>query len=367
MTKPILLIGEAKGANEAKINSSFVGASGIELLKMLDESSIITLTAEDREYLNRFWNTSDPMMIDMIWRLHPEVYRTNVFQFHPPGNDILSVCGPKPKAIIGYPMLTKSKFVRREFIPELERLADEIISRDPNLIVCLGNTPLWALAGITGVSKIRGTTRLSTHTATGFKILSTYHPAAVLRQWELRPTTVVDLMKARRESAFPEIRRPSREIWIEPTIEDMEEFYAKYINGCRILAVDIETAGNQITCIGFAPSPGVALVIPFFDSRRKSRSYFGSGSDELQAWSFIIRVLGDRTIRKVFQNGLYDISFLWRSVGIKVYGAEHDTMLLHHALQPESLKSLGFLGSIYSDEGPWKTERKVDTTIKRDA
>jgi len=43
-----------------------------------------------------------------------------------------------------------------------------------------------------------------------------------------------------------------------------------------------------------------------------------------------------------------------------------DTMLLHHALQPESLKSLGFLGSVYSDEGSWKQLRRGRTTIKRD-
>ena len=76
-------------------------------------------------------------------------------------------------------------------------------------------------------------------------------------------------------------------------------------------------------------------------------------------------VLEDRTIRKLFQNGAYDITFLWRSYGIKTMGAAEDTMLLSHALQPESLKSLGYLGSIYSDEGSWKHMRKKEETIKR--
>ena len=47
-------------------------------------------------------------------------------------------------------------------------------------------------------------------------------------------------------------------------------------------------------------------------------------------------------------------------------GAEEDTMLLHHALYPESLKGLGFLGSIYCDEGAWKGMRKGTETIKRE-
>lgn len=43
-----------------------------------------------------------------------------------------------------------------------------------------------------------------------------------------------------------------------------------------------------------------------------------------------------------------------------------DTMLLHHALQPEALKSLGYLGSIYTDEGNWKQMREKVKTIKRE-
>ena len=363
--KPILLLGEAWGSNEVRTQSAFVGAGGIELLRMLDEAAILSLSAEDLAFISRFWNEGDPACIDAIWRMHPEVYRTNVFNLHPPGNRIENVCGPKNESVTGYPALVKSKYVHRSMIPELERLGNEIAEVDPNLVIALGNTPLWALCGSTGISKVRGTTRLSTHTATGYKVLPTYHPAAVLRQWELRPTTVADLVKAKREAAFPEVRRPKCEIWIEPTLADLEEFYGRFIRGAERLAVDIETAGNQVTCIGFAPSCEVALVIPFLDSRRKGKSYWTTTGDECAAWAFVQRVLQERRPHKVFQNGLYDIAFLWRSMGIRVYGAEHDTMLAHHALQPESLKSLGFLGSIYTDHGAWKTERKT-ATIKRD-
>ena len=77
--------------------------------------------------------------------------------------------------------------------------------------------------------------------------------------------------------------------------------------------------------------------------------------------------LADAGIPKLFQNGLYDIAFLWRAYGIRTMGAAEDTMLLSHALQPESLKGLGYLGSIYSDEKSWKHMRRKDETIKRDA
>lgn len=364
--KPLLLLGEAYGANEAKINAAFVGASGIELLRMLNEATIIELTSEDFTLIKRFYDTSDPICIDAIWRLHPEVSRANVFNFHPAGNDLRNLCGPKDEAVRGYPALTKSKYLRREFIPHLEALGDAIAEADPNLIVALGNTPLWALAGTTGISKLRGTTRLSTHTATGYKILPTYHPAAVIRQWELRPVTVLDLIKAKRELGFAEIRRPKREIWIEPNLDDIATFIRDHVRGTPLLSVDIETAGSFITCIGFGPKDDLALVVPFLDERKKDRCYWRNPKDERAAWELIAGVLGDRTIPKCFQNGLYDIAFLWRAVGVRTYGATHDTMLAHHALQPESLKSLGFLGSIYCDEGAWKQERGRSKTIKRD-
>ncbi len=332
----IALVGEAYGEQEEKARMPFVGAAGHALTAMLDEAGIS----------------------------RADCFLTNVFNLRPSGNRIESLCGPRSEALEGYPALVKGRYVRAEYQAELTRLGEELTTVNPNIIIALGNTAMWALLGRTAISKFRGTTDLSTHTATGYKVLPTYHPAAILRQWELRPVTILDLMKALRESAFPEIRRPKREIWIEPTLDDLEEFHERYIKDQ--LTVDIETSGSFITCIGFSPSPARSLVIPFHDGRRKDRSYWSTASDESTAWNFVRRVLVDRRISKTFQNGLYDIAFIWRTTGIRILGATHDTMLLHHALQPESLKGLGFLGSIYSDEGAWKTMREKVTTIKRD-
>ena len=353
------------GENEVRLGAGFVGPSGAALLQMLNETSIIEFTSADHNYLRRWYSEAKPELLDAIWNLHPEVHRSNVFQRHPPRNNLEAFCGPKPKGIPGYPALIKAKYVRREFAPELERLADELITLDPNLVICLGNTALWALAGKTGVSKLRGTTLTSTLLATGFKLLPTYHPAAVLRQWELRPTVIADLMKAQREAPFPEIRRPKREIWIEPTIEDIKTFRDRYIANCKLLSVDIETSGTAITEIGLAPRTSLAIVIPFTDKRRKDRSYWPDLGTEQQAWRIVQEILTDKSIPKLFQNGLYDIAFLLRAAGIAVRGAAEDTMLLHHALHPEALKGLGYLGSIYCDEGAWKVMRKHET-IKRD-
>lgn len=370
--KPIVLLGEAQGKSEASISRGFVGAAGVELLSQLRDAGLLIWTPADTDFLREYWNSGDssnsrdPALVDAIWSLHPEFYRTNVLQEHPFANDLASMCGTAKEGINGYPALLKSKYLLRAHAHHLDRLADEIESVDPNLIVCLGNTALWALGGTTGVGRLRGTTMVSTHTISGYKLLPTYHPAAILREWSNRPVTIADLMKAGREAQFPEVRRPKCEIWIEPQLADMERFYETFIVGCKLLSVDIETSGNQITCIGFAPTVDRALVIPFFDERAAGRSYWPDQRTELAAWAFVRRVCENGAVPKLFQNGLYDIAFLLRSVGIGVRGATEDTMLLSHALQPESLKGLAFLGSVYTDHGPWKSERKQTDTIKRD-
>lgn len=364
---PIVILGEARGAEEDRIGSSFVGPSGVELLKQLDDAKIITLTSDDKVLISKYYNNGDQTAVAQIWSNHSAtVHRTNVLNFHPFGNKIENHCVGKAQGIPGYPALLKSKYLSAEHFNQLDRLGDEINDHNPNLIIALGNTALWALCGETGVAKRRGTTMLSTHTVGDYKVLPTYHPAAVLRQWELRPTTIMDLIKAKRESAYAEIIRPDCKIWIEPSIDDIIEFFTRYIRTSPLTSVDIETSGNRVTCIGFAPSADLAIVIPFDDSRAKNGCYWPTAVDERLCWNVIRELLEDASVKKVFQNGVYDIGFLYRSYGIKVHGATEDTMLLHHARQPESLKGLGYLGSIYTDHGSWKHMRKKHETVKRE-
>jgi uracil-DNA glycosylase len=323
MTGRIALVGEAWGENEARERTPFVGAAGYELTRMLSEAGI---------------NRAD-------------CFITNVFNLQPKGNDIETLCGAKGDGIEGFPPLRPGKFIRREYRSEIERLFNELGDCRPTVIITLGNTPTWALLGTTGISKIRGTVAWSERA--NVKCLPTYHPAAVLRQWDLRPVTVLDLAKGKRESEFPEIRRPERSIWIEPSLEDMERFYDNHLRHCRLISFDIETSGNQITCIGFAPSPSIALVVPFHDPRREGRSYWPTARDERAAWDFVRRVLG-LPQPKLAQNGIFDAGYLWRQYRIPVINLEHDSMLLHHSLYPESEKGLGFLGSVYTNEASWK-------------
>ena len=368
---PLMLIGEAYGEAEVRLSLPFVGPSGAALLRMLGESHLLDLNKTDSLCIHRYYETTDANWIAKVWRAHPEVRRTNVFNLHPLGNDLDTLCGPKSSALPGYPAIAGSRYIRAEFEPELDRLSTELLSLNPNLVICLGNTPLWALGGRVGIKKWRGTTFLSTHCAADFKCLATYHPSAVQHMYSLRPIAIADFMKAKRESTTPELRRTAREIWIEPELDDVARWFATWRDRypSRLLSTDIETAGSRITCIGFGTSE-FAIVVPFDDERTASGNYWPTIEAERACWGLIREVLEDPTIPKLFQNGLYDIAFLWRSMRIKVLGAAEDTMLAHHALQPEMIKDLGFLGSVYADEAAWKhlgKGKRRTKTIKRDA
>jgi hypothetical protein len=177
----------------------------------------------------------------------------------------------------------------------------------------------------------------------------------------MKPVVTMDLMKCARERGFAEIRRPARTVYVPESIMDIENMFGA-ISRAEQLAVDIETAYDQITCIGFAWTKESALVIPIFDLQSLEQSYWPAELEPV-VWGWIRRVLG-LPMPKIFQNGLYDIHYLWRRYGISVANCADDTMLLHHALYPEMPKGLGFLGSLYTNEPAWKlmrTRRKEET------
>ena len=106
-------------------------------------------------------------------------------------------------------------------------------------------------------------------------------------------------------------------------------------------------------------------MVPFLSRNKPSGNYWDTAKEEIMAWSWVRRILSF-LLRPVFQNGLYDLNYLWRTLGIQVPHAGEDTMLLSHSLQPEMQKSLGFLGSVHTDEPAWKLMRKHGETLKRE-
>lgn len=345
----VMLLGEAPGEMEQKLGIPFCGAAGKELDKMMHEAG-----------------------------LNPGAwYRTNVFKTRPLNNKLDTIFVPSADWKASFPGSTPSlpfkidnkiHYLPPAFQTELDSLAEEIQTVAPNLIVALGATALWALSARQNISSMRGTILPSSTSLAqpSRKLLPTFHPAAVLRQWDLRPIVIADLMKAATQAEFPELRRPSRLITVNPSLRDLEDFYQELSTNTdwRTLAVDVETRNGQITEIGFAPSPSRALVVPFITGY--NTHYWKEALCEAQALRYIKAIL-QHPIPKVFQNGLYDLQYIWKTWRFTPAACNEDTMLKHHSLFPEMQKGLAFLGSIYTEEPAWKFLRHAkETEGKRD-
>lgn len=332
MACPLLIVGEAYGEQEEILGRPFVGAAGQLLTSQLEAAG-----------LNR-----------------KEIPITNCFNICPEQNNIDEFFRKDKSA--GLPARDRGKYVLPELRHHIDKLHDFIRSHQPNLILALGVTALWGttLLNCPKIGSLRGVVMMSE--PLGCKVLATYHPAAVLRQWQHNSIVIADMIKARRESQTKDLVMPKRELWLAPTLQDLETFYTQHIEQAPSLGFDIETSRGQITCISFAPNANASICVPFVDLRNPDYSYWPTVKEEVRALAWCKELLeGPKT--KIAQNGLYDVQWIWKKWGIRVNNFTEDTMLLHHAMYPEMPKSLGFLGSIYTHEKAWKL---LGSAVKRE-
>lgn len=345
---PILILAEAPGTEESNAGRPLVGPSGWELRKMLDTVGL---------------NLND-------------IRKVNVFERQPSANNLHLYCHDDPSRTyrdLGPLVKDPVGWMDLAHLPELERLAADIADCDPNVIIALGNTASWALGLGTGIAALRG----SVHVANAVgpyplhrqvKVVPSYHPAAVLRQWSLRTIAIADLEKARLESHSPLLSFDNTELWLNPTLPDLLEFDHHHMAHATSCACDIETKRGQTTAISFSPSVDVSLSIPFW-LEGTDANYWPDAESEREAWNFVRHWLERPDLTKVFQNGLYDLQYLSAPpLSIRPVNCTEDTMLMAHSLYSELPKSLGFLGSVFANVPSWKSMRtfKRDEQFKRD-
>lgn len=344
LTANILILGDMPGDRESERGKPFVGPAGWELRKMLE---VVGINLDD-------------------------TYRCNVFSRQPPSNNLAYYCTEdvSDQARELGPIITSpsQQWLDKRFTHELDRLHSEIASVGPNLILALGNTATWALGLGTGLSSLRGTIHPCKIADRTFKCLPTFHPSLILRQYSNRSIAISDLSKAAHEQHFPEIQYDNTELWLNPTLEDLEEFDLLHMAPSSICACDIETRRGQVTCLSFAPNPHYSLAIPFW-VEAEGPNYWRTSAEELEAWLWAKRWLERADLIKVFQNGLFDLSYLANPpYSFRPLNCTADTMLMSHSLWSELPKGLGFLGSVFTNFQSWKGMRHFsqDDQIKRD-
>lgn len=287
---------------------------------------------------------------------------TGVLDTPIPENDIANLLGDaaerKTWKDYNLPPLGKAGWLRPEYIPALDRLTAELTRAGPNVIVPCGNFALWAMTGFYNIMARRGAVHEATMTMPGAKLLPVLHPASILKQFKMYSVTSADFVKIAREAEYPDIRTTKRELWLEPTFEDIRMFKRLYLDRADYIVVDIETfpSRRQITCIGFAASPERAICIPFVDERKPNRSYWSTAREEIAVWGAVKEIM-ESDIPKIGHNFTYDSQWLFDLLRIKSMNYSEDTRLLAHALYPEMRKDLGTLGAMYANERAWKLGR----------
>ena len=328
----IALVGEAPGTDEDLLGRPFVGKSGKLLNKMLKSAGI------ERE----------------------KCLVTNAFDFVLPNNDVKKISFTKKEMLaqgeLFWPQLEvpveRGAYVPAEIgIPQLVRLHLELADFRPNVVIALGGTAVWALLGIPPFGKMKkmvGTVhRACCH---GYKVVPTYHPAYIARNYSEMTRVVANLKKALRESKFPEIRRPEIEVIVPRTAQEVRDFLD---NLGDVAAVDIETLTGMIDNIGFADCFERSMSVPIFRPDT-FRGYWKNESECAEVVWAICEYLQNPTKTKVMQNGSYDVQWLWEKWKCPVHGWTEDTRLLHHSLWPESPKDLGTIAALHLDMPAWK-------------
>ena len=349
----IMIVGEAPGEEEERYGKPFIGYSG----KLLDE------------------------MLASVGIARGECFVTNVSRVRPPGNDISlflwdgiykSPRGGKPTKAeehlrkfgfdpSHYPVL-RDRSVHLFIIEGFTLLQAEIESVKPNIILALGNTALWALTGIWGISKWRGS-MLQSDLPGSPRVIPSIHPAAILRDWRLKYIGTHDLRRvaALRDGApYP---KPDWRFQVRPTYAQVCDVLWNLL--CRLnlneyedlrLSVDLETKAGHIACLGLSWTLYDALCIPFQCVSKRS-GYWNEEEETFICWLLYL-ILTHKRVEVIGQNIIYDCQYFFRWLGFLPRVAQ-DTMIGQHSLFSDSPKNLGFLGSMYCKYYVyWKDEGK---------
>lgn len=327
----LMIIGEAPGADEVAKGRPFVGVSGQCLDKMLGEALIS----------------------------RSECFISNVCRERPPGNDITAFIAQSKKEITSAHQLYRDRWVKQPIIDGISLLTAEIKAVAPNIIITLGNSACWAVTGIWGITKHRGSMLHSDLPGGRWKVIPTYHPAAVLRQWAWRAITVSDLKRAARfRNGMP---YPDPE-WAFQTglgrnayIDMLGVLLARANEGPFKIAFDIETLAGHIDCAGIAWNAQQALCIPFMTPASKD-GYWNVDEETFLVW-LLYQLLTHPNVQVIGQNLLYDCQYTYRRWGF-IPNVWQDTMLSHHVAFVGLPKKLDFQASMYCNfYKQWKPDR----------
>jgi len=277
------------------------------------------------------------------------IHKTNcwlssISKFHIPDS-------PKGKKI---PFFTRAQLVGVDLTKQIEEFQYEVNQIKPNVIVPFGSGPLWVMYGKTDIESYRGSILLGM----GRKFIPTYNPkglsgysGAEFKGYWNRQIIAFDLRRAKLQSQFPDINRPSRILRVCRSSAELFEFIQRKHDKTR-LGIDIEALRCIPTCIGIAFDRFEGMSCPLWNTNGISTIPM---DDLVQIWRILAELLMNPKFKKLGQNFKYDEDKISR-LGLTIDRLSSDTMLKAFAINPELPKSLAFNTSIFTEEPYYKNE-----------
>jgi len=259
-----------------------------------------------------------------------------------------------------------------------KNLIDELSHFSGKIIVLLGEFPIRLLLDdpeIKGVHKYRGSffpAEKFTHLAgplAGKIIICSYHPDYTGIGKEKDPkafyTLVIDLDRMKKVEQDPELLKSNIKLIISPLFEDVLKFY-NLIETKDIVAFDIEAPPDFVLCFSLAIQHGeqvISMCIPLMDNHGN----YWTAQQETAIWQGLARILKAPNIRKIMQNGMFDITYILRKFKIVTDNFFFDTMLAQHLCYTDLPKGLDYLTSVYTYHPYYKDQgKKVHFELQKD-
>ena len=304
-TKPIaMFIGEAPGKEEIKMKIPFCGPTGVILRRMITQAKF----------------DIDDLYITNTVKCRP----------HEPTNWMKDMAPSKE---------AKAECWERHLKHELEFM-------DPKVVVPVGAVAYDQITGAKeNILDDRGYKFMQGERAV-FPII---HPSFIMRgNNRFLAVTTHDLLKIRQYITEPLVKEKF-ELSLFPSVAEVEATCDMLIRENKPFTFDLETTGSRhkinILMVGLAYSDSQGICIPFLS---KGAKQYWSDNDEMRVFGALAKLFVSGC-EKIGQNVFtFDIPIM-EEVGLMVASPVHDTLIMHHVLDPEMPHSLNFLGSIYTD------------------
>lgn len=335
-TAKFVFVGEAPAKNEERLGRPFIGLAGKVFDQCLSDAGII----------------------------RSQCFITNVFDHpvkkHKQTGNIVTDSGQ---------VLFQVRGARYHEIaqPYLDRLETELaeIENPDSLIIPLGTPAVKAVCDKHSIIAWRGSIIQATRSPiTGRKCVPTIHPANALHGSSINKFIIsADFKRAKEQQAFPDIRRPKYDFKLSPTYNDCIGFLENLLKLATEaekplpVSIDIEVSKRQASRIVFSLANRHGFSVPFGDGNWKLEQ-------EIELWCATAMILESPDVLKIFQNGMFDIQFLFGIHNILTVPPYDDTMVMQSIMYPEFSASLAYLTSIYTEQPYYKDMVKHDEIDK---